>query len=125
VKLSAITYVVRDYDEAIDWFVSVLGFELRQDEKFTDHKRWVTVGPQGAQTCFLLAKAADADQAKAIGKAAGGRVAYFLQVDDFEATYQLLRKRGVHFHEMPRHEPYGWVAVFEDLYRNRWDLLGP
>jgi catechol 2,3-dioxygenase-like lactoylglutathione lyase family enzyme len=124
-KLSAVTYLVRDYDEAIRWFVDVLGFELRQDEKLSDEKRWVTVAPKGAETCFLLAKAAGPNQVTEIGKAAGGRVAYFLSVDDFNATYTTFLSRGVRFCETPRHEPYGMVAVFEDLYQNRWDLLGP
>jgi catechol 2,3-dioxygenase-like lactoylglutathione lyase family enzyme len=125
VKLNAVTYVVRDYDEAIGWFVGVLGFELRQDENIGDGKRWVLVAPQGAETAFLLARAADANQIAAIGEAAGGRVAFFLSVDDFDATYKQLLKRGVQFCETPRREPYGMVVVFEDLYRNRWDLLGP
>jgi catechol 2,3-dioxygenase-like lactoylglutathione lyase family enzyme len=125
VKLSAITYLVRDYDEAIRWFVDVLGFELRQDENLADDKRWVLVAPKGAETSFLLAKASDANQLGGIGKAAGGRVAFFLNVDDFDATYAALRKRGVQFCETPRREPYGMVAVFEDIYQNRWDLLGP
>jgi catechol 2,3-dioxygenase-like lactoylglutathione lyase family enzyme len=125
VKLSAVTYLVRDYDEAIRWFVDVLGFELRQDEKLTADKRWVTVGPKGSETCFLLAKAVTANQAASIGQAAGGRVAYFLHVDQFDATYESLRKRGVQFCETPRYESYGMVAVFVDLYQNRWDLLGP
>jgi catechol 2,3-dioxygenase-like lactoylglutathione lyase family enzyme len=125
VKLSAVTYLVRDYDEAIRWFVDVLGFELRQDEKLNADKRWVTVGPRKAETCFLLAKASTPNQAADIGKAAGGRVAYFLHVDDFAATHASLVHRGVQFCEIPRCEPYGMVAVFEDLYQNRWDLLGP
>jgi catechol 2,3-dioxygenase-like lactoylglutathione lyase family enzyme len=125
VKLSAVTYLVRDYDEAIRWFVDALGFEVRKDEKLTDDKRWVIVGPQGAETCFLLARATTLNQTKGVGKAAGGRVAYFLLVDDFDATYAAFLHRGVQFCEVPRREPYGMVVVFQDLYRNRWDLLGP
>jgi catechol 2,3-dioxygenase-like lactoylglutathione lyase family enzyme len=125
VKVTAITYLVRDYDEAIRWFVDVLGFELRQDEDLGSGKRWILVAAKAAETSFLLGKATDANQEAAIGNAAGGRVAYFLQVDDFDATYQQLRKRGVQFLETPRREPYGMVVVFEDIYQNRWDLLGP
>ncbi len=124
-KVSAITYLVRDYDEAIRWFVDVLGFELRQDLNLGDGKRWVMVAPKEAGTSFLLAKATDANQDAGIGNAAGGRVAFFLSVDDFEASYAALRKRGVQFCETPRREPYGMVVVFEDIYQNRWDLLGP
>jgi catechol 2,3-dioxygenase-like lactoylglutathione lyase family enzyme len=124
-KVSAITYLVRDYDEAIRWFVDVLGFELRQDENLGDGKRWVMVAPKEAGTGFLLAKATDANQDTGIGNAAGGRVAFFLSVDDFEASYTALRKRGVQFCDTPRREPYGMVVVFEDIYQNRWDLLGP
>lgn len=124
-KVTAITYLVRDYDEAIRWFVDVLDFELRQDDNLGDGKRWVKVAPKGAGTSFLLAKASDANQDAGIGNAAGGRVAFFLNVDDFDATYSQLLKRGVQFCETPRREPYGMVAVFEDIYRNRWDLLGP
>jgi catechol 2,3-dioxygenase-like lactoylglutathione lyase family enzyme len=124
-KIGAITYLVRDYDEAIRWFVDVLGFELRQDENLGDGKRWVLVAPKGAETSFLLARASEANQVAGIGNAAAGRVAFFLNVDDFDATHAELRKRGVQFCEMPRREPYGMVVVFEDIYQNRWDLLGP
>lgn len=123
-KIAAVTYLVRDYDEAIRWFVDVLGFDLHQDERIDDNKRWVTVAPQGNGTALLLAKAADSNQLAAVGKAAGGRVAYFLHVDHFESTYATLLKHGVQFCETPRQEPYGKVVVFEDLYGNRWDLLG-
>jgi catechol 2,3-dioxygenase-like lactoylglutathione lyase family enzyme len=125
VKLSAITYLVRDYDEAIRWFVDVLGFELRQDEYLGEGKRWVLVAPKAAETSFLLARVSDPNQVAGIGNAAAGRVAFFLNVDDFDATYAELLKRGVQFCEMPRREPYGMVVVFEDIYQNRWDLLGP
>jgi catechol 2,3-dioxygenase-like lactoylglutathione lyase family enzyme len=125
VKLSAVTYLVRDYDEAIAWFVHVLGFELREDAALGDGKRWVLVAAPGAETSLLLAKADGANQLAAIGLASGGRVGFFLYVDDFAATHAVLLSRGVHFRETPRHETYGTVAVFEDLYGNAWDLIGP
>lgn len=118
-KLAAITYVVRDYDEAIRWFVDVLEFVLQEDTKLSETKRWVRVATPGGETSLLLAKAAGAN------RAAGGRVAFFLHVNDFEVIYQRLLARGVHFREPPRHEAYGTVAVFDDLYGNGWDLIGP
>lgn len=124
-KIAAVTYLVKDYDEAIRWFVDVLGFELRQDQKLDADKRWVLVAPPNAETSFVLAKASGANQIAEIGKAAGGRVAFFLHIDHFDATYKELLKRGVQFSEIPRRESYGMVAVFEDLYQNSWDLLGP
>jgi catechol 2,3-dioxygenase-like lactoylglutathione lyase family enzyme len=124
-RLSAITYLVRDYDEAIRWFTSVLGFELLEDTDLGDGKRWVRVGPSTAGTCFLLAKAADDKQRSTIGRAAGGRVAYFLYTDDFAKSHARMVASGVSFHETPRSETYGTVAVFEDLYGNGWDLIEP
>jgi catechol 2,3-dioxygenase-like lactoylglutathione lyase family enzyme len=124
-RLSAITYVVRDYDEAIAWFVGVLGFELREDTRLNDKKRWVLVAAPGGDTSLLLAKAEGANQLAAVGQAAGGRVGFFLHVDDFDAIHATLLARGVCFLEQPRHESYGTVAVFDDLYGNSWDLIGP
>jgi catechol 2,3-dioxygenase-like lactoylglutathione lyase family enzyme len=118
-KLAAVTYLARDYDEAIAWFVDVLGFVLQEDTRLSETKRWVRVAAPGGETSLLLAKWDGANQA------AGGRVAYFLHVEDFEATYQQLLARGVQFREQPRHEIYGTVAVFDDLYGNGWDLIGP
>jgi catechol 2,3-dioxygenase-like lactoylglutathione lyase family enzyme len=125
VKLSAITYVVRDYDEAIAWFVNVLGFELCEDVPLSEEKRWVRVSAPGGETSLLLAKADGANQLEAVGRAAGGRVGFFLHVVDFNAIYQRLVALNVQFHEQPRHESYGTVAVFSDLYGNAWDLIGP
>lgn len=123
-KLAAVTYLVREYDEAIDWFVRVLGFELLEDTKLSNSKRWVRVAAPGGTTSLLLARADDSHQDAAIGRAAGGRVAYFLHVSNFDATYATLLDRGVQFREQPRREVYGTVAVFDDFYGNAWDLIG-
>lgn len=122
--LGATTLVVRDYDEAIDFFVDKVGFTLIEDTRLTDSKRWVLVAPTPTtETKILLAKADGATQQHAIGNQSGGRVCMFLHNDDFDRDYQLMSARGVHFLELPRQEPYGIVAVFEDLYGNKWDLI--
>jgi catechol 2,3-dioxygenase-like lactoylglutathione lyase family enzyme len=123
-RLANITYLVRDYDEAIDWFVNVLGFELLENTTLGAGKRWVRVAAHHSETSLLLAKAEGANQIDAIGKAAGGRVGFFLHTDDFVVLHQQLLAKGVRFREVPRHELYGTVAVFEDLYGNTWDLIG-
>ncbi len=122
--LGLVALVVEEYDEAISWFVDVLDFELREDRD-EGHKRWVVVAPPGAQTGILLARAANDRQRRQIGEQAGGRVGWFLVTDDFERDHARFTARGVRFTEEPRHEEYGSVAVFEDLYGNRWDLLEP
>ncbi len=129
-QLSLVTVVVGDYDEAIRFFVDVLGFDLVEDSPSTTtedgrFKRWVVVRPRGAQTGLLLARADGAEQAAAVGKQVAGRVGFFLQVDDFEAEFARLSRAGVTFVRPPRSEPYGQVAVFLDVAGNRWDLLGP
>jgi catechol 2,3-dioxygenase-like lactoylglutathione lyase family enzyme len=122
--LALVTIVVPDYDEAIDFYVHTLGFELREDTPLDDHKRWVVVAPPGArETAVLLARAATEQQRARIGDQTGGRVGWFLNTDAFDRDYQRLRAAGVTFEETPRHEPYGTVAVFRDLYGNRWDLI--
>ena len=124
--IALITYLVRDYAEAIRWFQNALGFKLFEDTDMGDGKRWVVIGPDtnsGAR--FLLAKAATPEQIVQIGKAAGGRVAFFLHTDDFQGMQKTMLNGGVKFLEAPRKEPYGTVAVFEDLYGNQWDLLQP
>jgi catechol 2,3-dioxygenase-like lactoylglutathione lyase family enzyme len=121
--IGAFALVVDDYDRAIAYYTGVLGFELREDSPRPDGKRWVLVAPPGAQTAILLAQAANDEQRACIGKQTGGRVGYFLHTDDFARDHALFLTRGVKFCESPRHEPYGSVAVFEDLYGNRWDLL--
>ena len=122
--LSTLTLLVRDYDQAIAWFTSRLGFRLVEDTPLGDGKRWVIVRPPGAsETGLLLARAATDEQSASIGKQAGGRVFLFLETDDFARDHQAMLERGVHFREAPRHEAYGTVAVFEDLYGNLWDLI--
>ncbi len=119
-----VTLVVGDYDEAIHYYMSVLGFELVEDTPLGDGKRWVLVRPTGsAGTCLLLAKAMTPEQQRRIGDQTGGRVFLFLHTDNFERDYTAMRSRGARFLEEPRREAYGTVAVFEDLYGNRWDLL--
>lgn len=124
--LGLVALVVRDYDEAITFYVQTLGFELLEDTPLDGGKRWVTVRPKGAQeTALLLARAATPAQQTRVGDQTGGRVGMFLFTDDFAQEYERLRSAGVFFEESPRREPYGTVAVFQDLYGNRWDLLQP
>jgi catechol 2,3-dioxygenase-like lactoylglutathione lyase family enzyme len=125
-SLSAITLLVPSYDEAIAYFTETIGFELRCDQDLGNGKRWVQVAPVGSTTCLLLARAVTPEQSACIGRQGGGRVFLFLHSSDFWKDYERMRSAGVFFEETPRHEPYGWVAVFRDLYGNRWDLLeGP
>jgi catechol 2,3-dioxygenase-like lactoylglutathione lyase family enzyme len=121
--IGAFALVVDDYDRAIAYYTGKLGFELREDSPRENGKRWVLVAPKGAQTAILLARAGNEAQQAFIGNQTGGRVGYFLHTDDFARDHALFLERGVHFCEQPRHEDYGSVAVFEDLYGNRWDLL--
>ena len=126
-ELAAI--VVDDYDRAIDFFVTALGFELAEDSPAltgSGHpKRWVVVRPPGAVTGILLARADGDDQLAVVGWQVADRVGFFLRVDDFEASYRRMVLAGVEFVSTPRSEPYGRVAVFRDIAGNRWDLLGP
>ena len=125
-RIGLVTMVVSDYDEAISYFTRKLGFALVQDTPIDAAKRWVVVAPQGAGgSGLLLAKAADERQRRAIGSQAGGRVSLFLYTDDFRRDHAAFRERGVVFVDGPRLEPYGTVAVFTDLYGNRWDLIEP
>lgn len=124
-RVSLAAVVVHDHDEAIGFFVDALGFELVEDTARGDGRRWVVVRPPGAQTGLLLARAGDDTQRQAIGRQAGGRVGFFLEVDDFEAQWRRMTEHGVEFLEQPRHETYGTVAKFRDVAGNPWDLLGP
>ncbi|MEP7453029.1 VOC family protein [Phyllobacterium sp. SB3] len=122
-SIGMITLVVSDYDEAIAWYTNVLGFSLVSDTKLSDTKRWVVVAPEKDGARLLLAKADEASQQAAVGNQTGGRVALFLYTDDFTNDHAKMLDAGVKFLENPRHEKYGSVAVFEDLYGNKWDLL--
>jgi len=117
--------LVRDYDEAIAFYVGKAGFTLTEDSDLGGGKRWVVIRPSGGGAGLLLAKAAGAAQTARIGDQTGGRVFLFLETDDFAADHARMSAAGVRFLEATRQEPYGTVAVFEDLYGNRWDLIEP
>jgi catechol 2,3-dioxygenase-like lactoylglutathione lyase family enzyme len=121
--ISAVALVVHDYDEAIQFFTHCLRFAVVEDTALSPLKRWVVVRPPGGGTALLLAKAASPAQVARVGDQTGGRVFLFLQTDDFWRDYQDMQGRGVRFTEGPREEGYGTVAVFLDLYGNRWDLV--
>ncbi|MGZ3404500.1 MAG: VOC family protein [Phenylobacterium sp.] len=124
-KLTLTALLVRDYDEAIDFYVGKVGFRLTADADQGGGKRWVVVSPPGDGPGLLLAKASGPDQVARVGDQTGGRVFLFLKTDDFGRDHTRMTGAGVKFLEAPRHEPYGVVAVFEDLYGNRWDLIEP
>ena len=125
-RLALVSLVVNDYDEAIDYYVRVLGFTLREDTPMGEGKRWVVVAPgEGAGSGLLLARAANDRQRQAVGLQTGGRVFLFLHTDNFDRDYAAYKQRGVSFVEQPRQESYGRVVVFTDLYGNRWDLVEP
>lgn len=124
-RIGAVSLLVRDYDEALAFYVGGLGFEVSEDVDMGGGKRWVRVTPKGGQTSVLLAKAATDGQRARVGDQAGGRVWLFLETDDFARDHAAFAAAGVRFREEPRREPYGMVAVFEDLYGNAWDLIEP
>ncbi|ADL00601.1 hypothetical protein MMB232_01288 [Brevundimonas subvibrioides] len=124
-RLGSVSLLVRDYDEAIAFFVGKLDFGLDEDTDMGGGKRWVRVTPRGGDTSLILARATTPAQIAAVGAQAGDRVWLFLETDDFARDHAAWRAAGVHFREAPRHEPYGTVAVFEDLYGNAWDLIQP
>jgi catechol 2,3-dioxygenase-like lactoylglutathione lyase family enzyme len=126
--LSQIALVVKDYDEAIDFYINKLGFELVEDTVLSPEKRWVRVKPANAplNAChLLLAKASTAEQIDAIGNQTGGRVFLFLYTDDFDRDFNRLQEHGITIVRPPKVEPYGKVLVFSDLYGNLWDLIEP
>lgn len=123
-RIGYVAVVVRDYDEAIAYYTNVMGFELVEDTDLGGEKRWVLVRPRNSTaTCLLLARAANAHQQSRVGDQTGRRVFLFLHTDDFWRDYHAMRSRGVVFETEPREESYGVVAVFADLYGNRWDLV--
>lgn len=125
-RLATVTLLVRDYDEAIRFFTEALRFELVEDTPRGPGKRWVVVAPaRDGGAALLLAKAVTDEQEASVGKQAGGRVFLFLHTPDFAADHAHMVSHGVRFLEAPRHEPHGTVAVFQDLWGNRWDLVQP
>jgi catechol 2,3-dioxygenase-like lactoylglutathione lyase family enzyme len=126
-RIALVTLVVDDYDEAIRHYTEALGFRLVEDTSRPDGSRWVVVeaGAPGRGTALLLARAKNEAERARVGDQTGGRVGFFLHTDDFARDHARMLSAGVTFLEEPRHEPYGVVAVFQDLYGNRWDLLQP
>ena len=131
-RLGLVTFVAREYDEAIGFFVGKLDFELVEDTDMGDGKRWVVVAPTCGSTSesnsgasLLIARAVTDAEKESVGNQAGGRVAFFLNTDNFDRDFANWSARGVKFREQPRHEVYGTVAVFEDLYGAPWDLIQP
>lgn len=123
-RLGLVTYVAREYDEAIGFFVGKLGFTLVEDTDMGDGKRWVVVSA-GEGASLLIARADGDQQLSSVGNQTGGRVGFFLQTDNFDRDFTDWSARGVIFREQPRREVYGIVAVFEDVYGNTWDLIQP
>jgi len=124
--IAHIALLVRDYDEAIQFYTGKLHFTLVEDTVLSETKRWVLVAPKGSgECCLLLAKAANMEQETRIGDQTGGRVFLFLYTDNFWTDYETMVKEGVEFVRDPKVETYGTVAVFKDLYGNLWDLLEP
>lgn len=124
-RIASIALLVRDYDEAVAWYRDALGFALLEDTDMGGGKRWVRIGQEGRGFSLLLARAADERQRAAVGDQHGGRVGLFLHTDDFARDHARLAAAGAVLEEAPRHEAYGTVVVFRDLYGNRWDLIGP
>ena len=124
-QLFQIAIVVDNYDDAIDFYTRKLHFELLEDTLISDTKRWVVVSPRGSGCSLLLAKAVGDIQESRIGNQTGGRVFLFLKTDDFWRDYESMKKNGILFDGGPRVEKYGTVVVFNDLYGNKWDLIGP
>jgi catechol 2,3-dioxygenase-like lactoylglutathione lyase family enzyme len=123
-SLGQVTIVVRDYDEALSFYVGILGFRLIEDTPVAaQQKRWVVVAPVGSTSQLLLARAVGDEQSSRIGNQTGGRVFLFLYTDDFWRDFRLYQAKGVVFLREPKEEPFGTVAVFRDLYGNLWDLL--
>ena len=126
-RLGLVSLVVRDYDEALAFFVDKLGFTVVEDSEVPEQqKRWVVIAPPGGSGAqLLLARASSEEQATRIGSQTGGRVFLFLYTDDFRRDYERYLSKGVEFVRLPKDEPYGTVAVFKDLYGNLWDLIEP
>ncbi len=124
--IAHIALVVNNYDEAIKFYTQKLNFDLIEDTKLSETKRWVMVKPKGTgQCCLLLAQAANEEQKTRLGNQTGGRVFLFLYTDNFSRDYNAMLEKKINFVRPPSSEPYGTVAVFEDLYGNLWDLIEP
>jgi catechol 2,3-dioxygenase-like lactoylglutathione lyase family enzyme len=124
-RIATVALVVDDYDEAIAWYSEKLGFTLAEDVDLGGGKRWVILSPGQGGARLLLAKADGERRSARVGDQTGGRVFLFLETDDFARDHQAMQAKGVSFREEPRHEAYGTVAVFSDLYGNLWDLIEP
>ena len=125
-RIAHIALVVKDYDEVIEFYTQKLDFELIEDTRIDEEKRWVMIAPSGAkECCLLLAKAANERQIESIGNQTGGRVGFFLFTDDFWRDYNKMVEKEISFVRSPTEFEYGTVAVFEDLYGNMWDLIEP
>ena len=125
-SIARVALVVHDYDEAIAFFTRALKFDLVEDTYVAEQeKRWVVLAPKGGSTSLLLARASNDEQRAAVGNQTGGRVAFFLSTDDFWRDHAHMTAHGVKFVREPSNQPYGTVAVFQDLYGNLWDLVGP
>ncbi|MDO5969767.1 VOC family protein [Flavivirga aquimarina] len=125
-RIAHIALVVKDYDDAIEFYTEKLDFKLLEDTRIDENKRWVMVAPPGAkECCLLLAKASNGRQLESIGNQTGGRVGFFLFTDDFWRDYNKMTEREISFVRPPTEFEYGTVAVFEDLYGNMWDLIEP
>lgn len=125
-RIAHVALVVEDYDDAIEFYTEKLDFNLLEDTRIDDHKRWVIVAPPGAkECCLLLAKAVGDRQRASMGNQTGGRVGFFLFTDDFWRDYHKMVQRDIRFTRPPTEFDYGTVAVFEDLYGNLWDLIEP
>ena len=123
-QIGSVTFLVKDYDEAIEFFVNKLQFDLIEDSQLNETKRWVVVSPKGSSgTSLLLAKAATEEQERSVGNQTGGRVAFFLHTDNFNRDYDRMMDKGVNFLESPREEKFGKVVIFQDLYGNKWDFI--
>ena len=123
-QIGSVTFLVKDYDEAIEFFVNKLQFDLIEDSQLNETKRWVVVSPKGSSgTSLLLAKATTEEQERSVGNQTGGRVAFFLHTDNFNRDYDRMMGKGVNFLESPREEKFGRVVIFQDLYGNKWDFI--
>ncbi len=123
-QIGSVTFLVKDYDEAIEYFVNKLQFDLIEDSQLNETKRWIVVSPKGSSgTSLLLAKATTEKQERSVGNQTGGRVAFFLHTDNFNRDYESMMSKGVNFLESPREEKFGRVAIFQDLYGNKWDFI--